>query len=187
MSASGERLDRLDDYLSGHMPEAEAARLEEDLFEAAADASDDGDVAFLDQLARMSAMLAAVDGLRGGGTRAMVDLVNKSGLRVHYVDLGAGGPVDYPAWANGTEIVVTRLGVDLRGWENANVEVSDADGKPVMTFRDVACDPDEGAVYAICQEPLARYFFLRSRTISRVVATRDGHRETLAVFDITPI
>ena len=59
-------------------------------------------------------------------------------------------------------------------------------GQPVKTFRDVTCDPTDGALYAVCQEPLARLAFQRGRTISRIVGSRAGQRETVAVFEIVP-
>ena len=36
------------------------------------------------------------------------------------------------------------------------------------------CAPEDGALYAICHAPLAHLAFARGRSISRVVATRDG-------------
>jgi len=100
---------------------------------------------------------------------------------------GTGGSsFPFTAWKPGVKIVVARLGVDLRGWQDVDVEVATADGRPVKTFRDVHCAPEDGALYAVCHEPLARLAFARGRTISRIIGTRGGARETVAVFDVQP-
>ena len=197
MSAPTEPLLRLDDYLTGDMPETEAASFEDDLFAAVADAEPSADVfqtsglaadaGFLDRLTRWASDPNEQMAFANGTTRAQVDALLASGMPVHYVDLGAGGAsVAFAAWKPGVKIVVARLSVDLRGWENVDVEVTTADGTPVKTFRDVHCAPEDGALYAVCHEPLARLAFTRGRTISRVVATRGGARETVAVFDVQP-
>jgi len=183
MSAA-DRLAALDDYATGEMADADVAAFEESLFAAAADGSD-GDAAFVDSIARMVGVVAR-SGLWEGGRREHVDQLRAAGLAVHYVDLGAGGSSTFPAWAPGTQIVIARLGVDLRGYDGADVEVETADGRPIKTFRDAVCDPSDGALYAVCQEPLARLAFTRVRIQARVVATRAGRRETVAVFDVSP-
>jgi hypothetical protein len=196
LSAPNEPLLRLDDYVTGEMPETEAAAFEEDLFAAAADADPSVDVfkasglaadaGFLERLARWASH-PNEQAFANGAPRAQIDALLGSGLPVHYVDLGAGGaPVPFVPWKPGVKIVVARLGVDLRGWQDVDVEVAAADGTPVKTFRDVHCAPEDGALYAVCHEPLARLAFARGRTISRVVGTRGGARETVAVFDVQP-
>lgn len=181
----GATLLRTDDYVSGHMSDADADAFEEELF-AAPDAA--GDAAFVDDLARLLAVCDADGGLVDGGTRAQVDALRAAGARVHFADLGGGGaPVAFPGWdADEIDVVVARLGVDLRGYESVDVEVETGDGRPVKTFRDVACDPTDGALYAICREPLARLAFGKGRTISRIIATQGGRRTTVAVFQVTP-
>ena len=176
-------LDRTDDYVSGHMNDAEAAAFEDALFAAPEIAPE---AAFVDRLARLLAVFDALGGFANGGTRAQVDALRAAGARVHFVDLGGGGvPVTFPSWDAGTDIVVARLGVDLRGHGPVDVEVEAADGRPIKTFRDVACDPTDGALYAICQEPLARLAFGRGSTVARIIETQAGRRETVAVFQIT--
>ena len=97
-----------------------------------------------------------------------------------------GGSLSFPLWGAGVDVVVARLGVDMRPYGLVDIEIETGDGRPVKTFRDVECDPADGALYAICQERLARLAFARGRTISRIVATSGGRRETIAVFDISP-
>jgi hypothetical protein len=181
MTAPADRLAALDDYVTGHMPDADAARFEEALFDAP-----DDDAAFSDGLARTITLMARSP-LWDGGRREHVEQLRAAGLTVHYADLGSGGaPTTLPVWAAGTQIVVVRLGVDLRGYDGADVEVKTADGRPIKTFRDVVCDPSDGALYAVCQEPLAQYLFRQRRINARVVGTRGARRETVAVFDIVP-
>jgi hypothetical protein len=198
VSAPGEQLLRLDDYAAGDMPDAEAARLEEELFAAAADAdppagmrrdASDGlasDAAFVARLVRMAIDANASGVFAGGATRAQIDALLASGLPVHYVDLGAAGEKVFAAWDPATvKVVVARLAVDLRGWTDIEVEVTAPDGRPVKTFRDVTCAPEDGALYAVCHEPLARLAFTK-HSVARIVAARDGRRETVAVYDVRP-
>ena len=180
-------LTELDDYASGHTPDAEAAALEDELFARAASPDADAAVAavFLDALARNAAWLAHYSFSFGGGsTRAEVDGLLASGLRVHYADLGPGGVMRMDAWPEGTQIVITRLGVDLRGYRDIEVDVSLGDGPVLKTFRGCACDPTDGAFYAVCHEPLARIAFGHPRVLAKVTAIRDAGRETVAVLDL---
>ena len=197
MSAPAEPLLRLDDYVRGDMPDAEAARLEDDLFAAAADVdppagmgASEGvaaDAAFFDRLVRMVIAANQAGMFASGATRAQIDALLASPLPVHYVDLGTGGEKVFEPWdRDKVKVVVTRLAIDLRGWQDIDVEVTTADGTPVKTFRDVTCAPEDGALYAVCHERLARIAFSRGRSISRVIATRDGKRETVATYDVRP-
>jgi hypothetical protein len=197
MSAPTEPLLRLDDYVTGDMSEAEARTFEADLFAAVASDADSpadvfkrsglvADAGFLDRLARLASNPDELAAFAGGFARAQVDGLLGSPLPVHYVDLGAGGASVFPSWGADVKFVIARLAVDLRGWQDVDIEVTTADGTPVKTFRDVHCAPEDGALYAICHAPLARLAFARGRSISRVIATRDGTRETVAVFDLQP-
>jgi hypothetical protein len=180
-------LARADDYVSGHMSDVEAAAFEDELFATGALESVQGSAAgFVDRLSRGLGVIQQFADLLGGATRAHVEALRAAGARVHLVELHAGEPAAFPDWGTGVDVVVARLGVDLRGESLVDVEVETGDGRPVKTFREVECDPTDGALYAICQEPLARLAFTRGRTISRVIATRNGRRETVAVFDIRP-
>lgn len=185
------RLGRVDDYVSGHLDDAEAAAFEDELFAAAGGdhAADDEGVAaasFVDRATRLMGTLQGFAELLEGATRAHVDQLRATGARVHFFELGAGVPVDLPKWGTDVDIVVARLNVDLRAHGLVDVEVETADGRPVKTFREVTCDPADGALYAICQEPLARLAFTRGRTISRIISTKSGRREIVAVFDVNP-
>ena len=187
MISARDPLTGLDDYLSGYLGDAEAAAYEDDLFAAAAaGAPEVSALDFVDSLARMSARLAAAGDFAGAATRAQFDALAAAGVRLHFVDLGPGGATVVPPWSPDTQLVVTRLGVDVRGFETVDVEVETPDGRAVKTFREVICDPADGALYGVCQEPLARLAFTRGRTILSVVGMRGGRRETVAVFQVAP-
>ena len=178
-------LTALDDYASGHTPDADAAALEDELFARAASPEADDAAVFLDALARNATWLAHYAfSFRGGSTRAEVDGLLASGRRVHYADLGSGGVARMTAWPEGTQIVITRLGVDLRGYRDIEVDVSLGEGPVLKTFRGCECDPVDGALYAVCHEPLARIAFGHPRVLAKVSAIRDAGRETVAVVDL---
>ena len=178
-------LARLDDYVAGQVPSAETEEFEEELFTRAASEQPDADTAFYDALARNAAWLAShFFGFRGGSTRAEVDALITSGKkRVHWMDLGAPGPKRLSDWPDGTQIVVTRVGVDLRGTSDVQVHVSFDGQNNVKTFRDCEYDPTDGALYAVCHEPLARLAFRQPRVVAQVTAVRDGRREIIGVYD----
>lgn len=178
-------LTELDDYASGHTPDAEAAALEDELFARAASPDADAAAVFLDALSRNAGWLAHFNfSFRGGSTRAQVDGLLASDQRVHYSDLGTGGVARLPAWPAGTQIVITRLGVDMRGYSDIEVDVSLGEGPVLKTFRGCEYDPSDGSMYAVCHEPLARIAFGHPRVLAKISAIRDGQRSTVAVFDV---
>jgi hypothetical protein len=191
-AADDERREQLDDYVSGHMNDGDAASFEAELFAAAGDAPAAGLAAegsFVDDLIRMTALYVSHGGLVDGATRAHVDALYASGARVHYVDLTPrpdGQPIPFPAWGPNIDVVVARIGVDLRGHGLVDVENFTADGRPIKTFRDVACDPADGAFYAICQERLAQLAFGRGRVIAHFISKQGGKRERVATLDVLP-
>ena len=89
-----------------------------------------------------------------------------------------------------TELVVYRVDVDLRGYENIDVEISSAQGEHLKWFRDCVFDPADGASYGVCDAPLARSTFRIEPVVVRVHATRDdgtsGKREIVAELRVTP-
>ena len=133
---------------------------------------------------------------RHHGYHALIDrleiaatLPYASGARVHYVDLvprADGQPIPFPGWGPDIDIVVARLAIDLRGHGLVDVENVTADGRPIKTFRDVACDPADGSFYAICQERLAQLAFGRGRVIAHFISKQGGRRERVATMDILP-
>ena len=81
------------------------------------------------------------------------------------------------AWPAGTQIVITRLGVDMRGYSDIEVDVSLGEGPVLKTFRGCEYDPADGAMYAVCHEPLARIAFAHPRVLAKISAIRDGQRD----------
>ena len=182
-------LRNLDDYISGQMPDDRAEAFEEQLFDAAAQGSVEAeDAAFVNELSRLSTWLARRGLFDVGSTRSDVEAIQRSGLKVHQQELRAGAICEITPWPEGTQIVVTRIDVDLRGFEDVDVIIETPDGTHIKTFRDVNYDPDSGALYGVCEEPLARIAFAKGHVISRVTATstRDGRRQTVATFESRP-
>jgi hypothetical protein len=187
MSASPDDLGLLDDYVSGHLSDESALEFEEQLFEAAANGQA-AELVYLDGLIRSADFVCRIGGFAGGATRAQVDAVIASGIPVHYFELGAGGRVAIPAWPEGTKIVIFRLAVNVLGYENIDVDVTNFEGEKIKTFRDVQ-PAEDGSLYAVCEEPLARISFQRGRVISRIMGEKkgaSGARVLIAEFDTSP-
>ncbi len=175
-------LERLDDYVSGTMADDDAAAFEEALFGAAAA----GEVDFVDRLARGSAFLFERGTFYMGATRRELDALAAKGLRVYVLDLGRPGACEARFEAN-CDVFVTRLDARLHGIEYVDVEIEIPGHGVLKTMRDVRVDPEDGAIYGACERDLALAAYSGGRTISRVLATRDGRRELVATYDISPI
>lgn len=179
-------LAELDDYASGLMPETEADAFEEDLFaRAALGAAPEAE--FVERLRRAVEWVNQRGPFKVGNTRADIDAVLTSGLKVVFVDLGDGtAPVDIPPIAPDLDLFTYRLGVDLRGYDFVDVVVESPSGDFIKRFRDVAYDPSDGALYGMCEAPLARISFGRGTVISKVMAGRGAERQLIAAFETRP-
>jgi hypothetical protein len=182
MSLDPEDLARVDDYLSGAMAEDEASDFEAQLFEAAAAGGAPG-LRFVDDFFGLATWFASRGGFSGGATRAQVDELLKL-PNVHYLELESGVPV--AAWPSDTKFVAYRVPVDVRGFEHVDVTLFKADGSHVKDFRDVQCDPHDGALYGVCDAPLATWTFRKYPVIARVQGSRDGERKLIATLRIEP-
>lgn len=181
MSTRVNELEAIDDYVSGAMTDDAARAFEEELF---ASAPQNESLQYLDRTLRTANKLFRRGGWTIGSTREEVDRLLATNPRVSYFDLGeAGGEKRISAWGEGLDFVVFRLGVDLRGIASVDVEVEDPAVGPLKVFRDVNFDPKDLALYAVCEEPLARLAWGRDRVITRVIGERNGQRETLATFE----
>jgi len=176
----------LDDYVSGALPEAEALAYEAELFERAASGVAP-EALFVDRLALLGRFLQGRTGLDNGSTRAQVDALVRRGFRVHSIDLGSGGRVEISPWPDDIEIVVTRLAVDARGFDQVQVECHTLGGQLVKTFLDVQCDPEDGVLYAVCEAPLARLSTLAGPIVATVTGVRSGQRELIGSFETHPV
>jgi len=181
------RLEQLDDYATGLMPDALADSFEEEMFAAAARGEDEDD-RWYDRFYRLMLYIAQGGVLIRGTTAEDIADLRAHGLRVHVVDMGAGGPCTWNNPKDEVDLIVTHTPIDIRGWDHVDVEVSNPDGKPVHTFKDVLPDPQTGNLYAICAPPLAMMSYGERRRITRVTGLRPGEteREAIAVYDSSP-
>ena len=177
-------LTELDDYLSGFMPDETAAGFEDGIFAAAA-AGEASPLGLVDHIGQFGRYLSGRVGLAMGSSRAQVDRIRASGLKVEYTELAPGVPVRGPRIADDTEIVISRVDIDLRGYTDIEVNVERPDGTLLKTFRDVECAPEDGALYAVCEATLAR-MAQSVHTVARISATRDGKREQVATLETLP-
>jgi len=169
------RLHDLDAYLTGELDEVAAGALEEAMF----DAPDDPDVAFFDVLARRGAHLASHGTFDTGVTRAHLDELVARGLHVQVVDVGTPGACTVqldPA----CELFVTRMELGRRDLERVDVEIEMRALGEAKVIRDVVVDPTDGAIYGLCERPLAMMAYgaghtvvtVRDRTPARTVIGR---------------
>jgi hypothetical protein len=188
MTASRSPFEALELYQTGEMSDAEALGFEHELF-AAAEAGSTAEVDFVDRVSRLGQYLFSRGGFDVGSSRARVDALIAAGLRVQLLE-----PQPLPS-ARGdnvfrmpnidadAEIVVTHLALDLRGYDSVDVVIEKPDGTELKTFREIGWDPDDGTVYAVCEAPLARISAKVGHIRSRVLGTRAGQREVVAIFE----
>jgi len=183
MTTADEALALLDDYLSTAMSDAHAASFEEALFAEAA-AGRAPELGYLDALFEQATWFATRGGFSSGASAELIaELRQLPG--VHHIEVGANTLVD--AWPADTKFVVYRLDVDLRGYEQIDVAIVTPSGEHRKWFRDVTCDPNDGALYGACDAPLAASTFRMEPLIARVVAARAGGEQKLvAELRVTP-
>jgi hypothetical protein len=172
-------LEALDDYLGRHMGDEEAEAFEEALFEAAAA----GDVRFLDRVARVGRHLDDLRLFDHTFTRRDYEALVAAGRRVELREAGPPGIVENVPPGD-VEVVVTRVELGLEGTRHVDVEFEIPDVGVVKTLRDVAIDPEDGALYLACDVNLMRTTLELPRVFNRVVIERNGEREAVAVYDV---
>jgi hypothetical protein len=175
----------LDDYMMGVMSDVDAAAFEERLFSAAASGRAD-EAAFVDKAIRIGQYLDPRGGWDIGSSKARVDALVASGLKVQIIDpepSAPGQPLRLAPVADDAQIVVTVLRLDGRGYDSLEVLIAKPDGTELKTFRDVSCDPETGYLYAVCEAPLARISMQQRHLVSTLIGTRQGERHTLARFE----
>lgn len=186
MSDPAKTLEELDDYVHGVLEEEHVARFEEELF-LQLEAGDNPALSFADELAARLSWLVSHQHFGESRTRREVEALRASNPHVHYQFLAAGQRTELAGWSEDTELVVIHLGVDLRGYEHAEMHAQRPDGTPIITFRDVRCDPEDGNVYAVCFEPLARLAFASGPVQGKLTGLRNGRRELIAELETTPL
>lgn len=194
MSPRRPLLTQLDDYVTGHLPDDEASSFEEALFDAVASggaASRDTplDAAFFDELHRTLPFAGRFGVIGASVDSAVLTRLEREGHRVHYIECALEHTTVVHPWPDGIDLVLTRLDIDARGYDTLDVEVvRDHDGLLIKTFKDTGCDPLDGRIYALCEEPLARLSMLHQPfpVTCRVVAFRGGERLELGSFRTSP-
>jgi hypothetical protein len=178
----GDALLGLDDYTSGFLPEGDAASFEDALFAAAA-RGDAPEAAYADDLFDRVQFY-----VRRGGLPTTVTAEEVARLRelpgVHYIDFIANTVVG--PWPDGTELIAYRVDVDLRGCDAVDVDLFSADRQHLKSFRDVAYDVRDGAIYASCHEPVAYGAFRVVPSIVRIQGKREGREAIVTELRITP-
>ena len=182
MTAADDSLARLDDYLSAAMSDADASAFEEELFALAAEGRAP-ELSYLDTFFEQAQWFTSRGGFSSGATAEQIAELRKL-PGVHHIDVGADTRVS--AWPADTKYVVYRLDVDLRGYENIDVALVTPEGEHRKWFRDVTCDPTDGALYGACDAPLAASTFRFEPLIALVSASRGGERQIVAKLSVTP-
>lgn len=173
----------IDDYLGGRMSDAERDRFEDRLFDLGG--ALEAEVAFLDQLTRFTQHIAQLGTLHPGLTRGELDALLAAGRHVDVRELGPPGTVTVAPPPKGTEVVVQRADLNLFDVTAVDLEVILPELGHVKTLRDLKVDPHDGAVYACCDVALFQMALVESpRTTFRVVAVRDGRRETIGDYEL---
>lgn len=174
-------LERLDAYLTGKTPDAEAGPFEDDLFARAA-TGEAPELVFLDGL------VATVRDLVRRGTyhlyltAAEVERLRASGAKVQLVDIVASPEKQEYEIVRDVDFVVARYPIDLRGVRSLDVEVYLGD-RLSKVMKDVRFDPADGAAYFCCEGDLARQT-VGFPTRSKIFATTDaGERRLVAELD----
>lgn len=183
MSEARRPFEELTEYESGGMSEAEATRFEEALFTAAAFGTA-AEVAFVDRIALLSRHLEPRGGFDIGSSRARIEQLLASGLRLQLIDPEPAATVRLPEVDPDADIVVTHVRIDVRGYDSVDVVLRRPDGTELKTIRDIGWDPDDGTVYAVCERPLAQLSAKVPRVISEIVGIKDGQRHHIAVVEM---
>ncbi len=172
------RLHELDAYLTGELDEAAADALEDAMFAA----PDDGDLAFFDILTRRGAILDEHGTFEVGMLREQVEA-----LAARYrVQIQSSAPGKATASiADDTELYCTKLLIGRTDLERVDVDIHIAKYDVSKTMRDVLVDQREGAIYGMCERPLAMIAYGAGRAIVKV-RERGGERRVIGEWDFTP-
>ncbi|MGC4086593.1 MAG: hypothetical protein QM756_01610 [Polyangiaceae bacterium] len=167
---------RLDDYVRGQRSEELEQDYEEQLFARALDGAAP-ELAFLEGLGSALRVMHARGTLDLWLTAKGVEALQSSGKRVLVFELDPENP-RAPVIPADTELLVTRVPVDLDDVRSLEAEVLSDDGRVLKVMPDIAFDPAENAVYACCEAELARTAASAQR-LTRVWATGASGRRLL--------
>lgn len=167
---------RLDDYVRGHLPEAEADDYEADLFTRALDGAAP-ELAFRAGVGHTLRAMAARGSLDLWLTARDVERVVQSGRRVLQFDLAVTPPSELSIEGD-FELLITRVPLPLEGVRRLEAEVFSLRGERLKVMPDIAFDPADGAIFTCCEAELARSA-ADSKTVTRVYAIDDTGRRLL--------
>jgi hypothetical protein len=185
MTQRDPQLAELDDYVSGQMSETERDAFEERMFSMELHAELQAELLFLDRMTRLAEHIVQLGSLHPGLTKRELDALIALGRRVDLRELGAPGTITVTPPAAGAQLVVQRADLRVFDVESVDVEIDLPELGHVKTLRDLKVDPEDGAVYACCDATLFQMAMSQSeRTTFRVVAVRDGRRETIARYEL---
>jgi len=161
---------KLDDYVRGALDEAESDSFEQELFERALTGAAP-ELGFHASLEATFRAMSARGSLEPWITsKDVARLRGNPALKVAVFELDLEHPVG-PEVPPGTDLLITRIPVDLRGVGRLDAEVYAPSGELIKRMPDVTFDPVDGAVYACCEAELARTAAAAPPSITRVWAT----------------
>lgn len=167
----------LDDYVSGHMSDDDAAGFEEALFEAAGSP----EVASADRLIRLLVRAGTSGAFDPWTSRREVEAWRAAGRRVALLEVGDRGVATEES-LEGVELVVSRIPLEVAGIASVDAEISLPGVGVVKTIRDVKVDATDNAVYACCD--VALYELVRQApSVTSLVAVVDGKRQVVRVIE----
>lgn len=171
-------LTRLDDYVRGHDDDALVADYEEDLFRRALEGT-------APELTFYAGLTATLRDMNARGSLELwltardVERIRASGLKVVLYDLDLESP-EPPVIPPGTDLVITRVPLELDGVRSVEAEIYSNDGRLLKRMPDVAFDPADRAVFACCDADLARTATsLAAQTTTKVFVVTDTERRLL--------
>lgn len=166
---------RLDDYVRGALDDEAAAAFEEDLFERAL-AGATPEVTFRAHLQSALRAMNERGTIELWLTAAGVERLRaRPDLRVTVYELDVERPLP-PIIPADTDLLVTRIPVDLTGVRRLEAEIVAADGRLLKRMPDITFDGADGAVFACCEVELARIASDAQATVTRVYSIEDGGR-----------
>jgi hypothetical protein len=169
-------LGELDRYASGELSDADADAFEEAMFDAAGDPG----VEIVDRIVCHGARLVAHGTFDMGVTRAHIDALLAQGVTVQVIDGGPPGAMKMTLDRT-SELIATRLPIGRTDLARVDVEtVIVAFGSASKTIKDVFVDQTEGAVYGLCERPLAELAYGAGETIVRV---REPHGDRAVIAE----
>jgi len=168
----------LDDYVRGLGDETFAQAYEEDLFSRAL-AGTAPHLTFRAGLGATLRQMASRGTLDVWLTTAQVEQLQAAGqVRAVIFNFDPEHPVE-PDIPPGTELLITRIPLDVKGARLLEADVFSSDGRLLKHMPDINFNPEDGAVYACCEAELARLAGTQP-TLVRVWVTDDAGRRVVA-------